>query len=63
MGSRSSLCINDAVREKGGGSVEALNERCLDLQKAGKAINLEIVKDLSLSLCRERQEMRVSAAC
>lgn len=36
LGSRGSLCINDKMREKSRGSAEALNDLCLDLQKAGK---------------------------
>lgn len=37
LGSRQNLCINDEVRS-GCHSVDMLNDRCLDLQKAGMSL-------------------------
>lgn len=34
LGARQQLCINDEIRSKAGGNSEALNDLCLDLQKA-----------------------------
>ncbi|GAA6027355.1 hypothetical protein JCM8097_002622 [Rhodosporidiobolus ruineniae] len=36
LGSRQTLCINDEVRKKSGGSNEAMGDLCTELQKGGK---------------------------
>ncbi|GAA6048272.1 hypothetical protein JCM3770_006514 [Rhodotorula araucariae] len=36
LGSRQTLCINDEVRRKAGGSNEAMGDLCTELQKGGK---------------------------
>jgi len=36
LGSRHTLCINDDVRRKSGGSNEAMGDLCTELQKGGK---------------------------